>query len=131
MSLDEKHISIAKKLRRARQTIEEVHNHLQFRYFNTAINRIYYASFYAAQALLLSIDLVPKSHKGVRTLFLQHFVKEKKIPPELEKFYTRIFDERQFADYMDTEIFDEEAILYLFEQAKDFIRHIEIFLQEK
>lgn len=131
MNAAERDISIAQKLRRARNTIDEVHNHLQFGYFNTALNRLYYACFYAVQALLLSIDIAPKSHKGTRTMFSRHFIKEKKFPQELDGFYTRIFDERQFADYMDIEEFDDQTIRLLFDNAKKFIAHVENLLQKK
>jgi uncharacterized protein (UPF0332 family) len=131
MSGEEKNISIAQKLKRDRNTINEVHNHLQFGYYNTALNRIYYACFYAVQALLLSIDPAPKSHKGTRMLFLQHFIKANKLPQEYNGFYTRVFDERQFADYTDVEEFEVESIRSLFENAKGFIAYIEKLLEEK
>jgi uncharacterized protein (UPF0332 family) len=131
MNNKDKNISIAIKLRKAKATLNEIGQLLQFAYFNTALNRLYYACFYAVQALLLSKDLAPKSHKGIRTLFSQHFIKEKKFPEELNGFYTRIFDERQFADYMDVEEFDKESIHLLFEKAKIFIAHIEKLLDEK
>ena len=89
----DKNPRISKKIAKADSTINEIENLLKFGYYTTAVNRIFYACFYSVQALLLSINLEPRSHKGVRILFSFHFVKLGKIPGDLEDFYTRIFDE--------------------------------------
>lgn len=65
----DKNPRISKKIAKADSTINEIENLLKFGYYTTAVNRIFYACFYSVQALLLSINLEPKSHKGVRTLF--------------------------------------------------------------
>lgn len=119
----EKSQRISRKITKAENTINEIENLLEFGYYNTAINRIFYACFYSVQALMLSIDLDPKSHKGVRTLFSFHFVKEGKIPVDLEDFYTRIFDERSFADYSDEDEMDKESLEFILSEAKKFIAH--------
>jgi uncharacterized protein (UPF0332 family) len=122
---------ISKKIAKADSTISEINNLIQFGYYNTAINRIFYACFYSVQALLLSIDLEPKSHKGVRTLFSLHFVKQNKVPKDLEDFYTRIFDERSFADYSDEDEMDKESLHFLLADAKKFIAHNKQLLGEE
>jgi uncharacterized protein (UPF0332 family) len=122
---------ISKKIAKADSTINEITNLLEFGYYNTAVNRIFYACFYSVQALLLSVDLEPKSHKGVRTLFSFHFVKNGKIPKDLEDFYTRIFDERSFADYSDEDEMDKESLHFLLADAKKFIDHNKQLLGEE
>jgi uncharacterized protein (UPF0332 family) len=44
------------RIGRAIETVEEIHVHIQNRFWNTAINRMYYACFYAVSAK----NLVPK-----------------------------------------------------------------------
>ena len=39
------------RLQRAKETILEVEVHIQNKFWNTAINRLYYACFYAVEAL--------------------------------------------------------------------------------
>ena len=39
------------------------------------LSRAYYAALHYSRALLLSIDIIPKSHKGTLTLFSLHFIK--------------------------------------------------------
>ncbi len=41
---------------------------------NSIVNRLYYACFYAALALLLSKGLETKSHEGVQRMIGLHFI---------------------------------------------------------
>jgi uncharacterized protein (UPF0332 family) len=43
--------------------------------FESAVSRTYYAMFYTVQALLLTKNLSFSSHKGVITMFGEHFIK--------------------------------------------------------
>jgi len=45
MTGQEKEISIRQKIEKAKSTIDQIHNLLNFGYYDTAINRIYYACF--------------------------------------------------------------------------------------
>lgn len=65
------------RLNSAKSLLDEIKDHIERGYYNTAMNRMYYACFYAVSGLLLQseIDGV-KSHEGVRQnsasiLFLQ------------------------------------------------------------
>lgn len=131
MSDSDNDIISKRKIAKAKQVLYEINHHLQFGYFHTAINRIYYASFYAAQALLAKIDAYPKSHKGVLNKIALLYVQEGKFPPELARFLPRIFNERQLADYADIEDYDKETVEELFATASAFVKHIETLLKEK
>jgi len=131
MSGSENDIISRRKIAKAKQVLEEINHHLQFGYFHTAINRIYYASFYAAQALLAKEDAYPKSHKGVLNKIALLYIKEGKIPADLARFLPQIFNERQLADYADVEDYDKEMVEELFLTATAFVKHIETLLQEK
>ena len=66
------------RLNSAKSLLDEIKDHIERGYYNTAMNRMYYACFYAVSGLLLQseIDGV-KSHEGVTSknsasiLFLQ------------------------------------------------------------
>ena len=60
MTARDNEMIIRQKLIKSRARLSEINNLLQFGYYDTAINRIYYASFYSVQALLLSVDVEPK-----------------------------------------------------------------------
>lgn len=131
MTEEEKSDYISKKLKKANSLLDQINNLIQFEYFDTSINRIYYASFYAVQALLAKQDLFPKTHKGTLNLFALHFINEKKIPSELESYFPRIMDQRFLADYGADDFADKEVVNDLLLKATDFIRHIENLLNEK
>ena len=49
------------RLERAKETLLEVNSHLSNGFWNTAINRMYYACFYAVSALLpKTVELVQR-----------------------------------------------------------------------
>ena len=93
-------------------------------YFSTALNRYYYACFYAVTALLLTQELNPKTHSGVRTLFNLHFVQPGIVPFEFGQFYGQLFEKRQRSDYDDYLNADEETVNNLSVFAIEFIDKI-------
>jgi len=79
--------------------------------WNSAINRLYYACFYAITALLVKNKIEAKSHAGVKTQFFLKFIKTKAIPPiQYGKLYTDLFDWRQKGDYGDFFDFEKEDV---------------------
>ena len=56
------------RIERAEETIEEASLLSKESHFNAAINRLYYACFYAASALMVAYGLTASSHAGVKTL---------------------------------------------------------------
>ena len=78
MTTRDNELYMAQKMARSKSTLTEINNLLQFQYYNNTINRLYYASFYAVQALLCTVDIYPKSHKGMLLMLTQHFIQTKK-----------------------------------------------------
>lgn len=96
----------------------------------TAVNRAYYATFYAANALLATKGLERSKHSGVIAAFRQHFVKTGLIEPEYSDTYGQSMDERHNADY-DLETLSYETASENLENAARFIARIERFLTEQ
>ncbi len=92
--------------------------------FNDAVNRIYYACFYAVSALLISKALSSSKHSGVRSLFERYFVKDGPLPRQMGRFYHQLFDARQDCDYADFATFAQEEVEAWFGEAKEFIAKI-------
>jgi uncharacterized protein (UPF0332 family) len=53
------------RFNKALSTISEVEVLIENKFWNTAINRMYYACFYAVSALLVNEDIHTSSHTGV------------------------------------------------------------------
>ena len=104
--------------------------HVENKLWNTAVNRLYYACYYAVIALLIDKDIKAQTHSGVRQMFGLHFVKSGLIDKESGKFYTDIFDMRQTGDYDDYIDFRKEDVLDLIDPANELISKIEMLLSK-
>ncbi len=75
-----------------------------------AVNRAYYACFYATHGLLLTKSLDPKTHTAVRELLSREFVRDGQLDRSVARLYMRLFDMRQTGDYdVSKEILIEHA----------------------
>lgn len=110
----------------AKSLLDEIKNHIEHGYYNTAMNRMYYACFYAVSALLLQseIDGV-KSHEGVRQKFSQYFILTEKMSKEWGRFYSILFNNRSAADYEDFKNFDLAATQEMYPKVCVFIELID------
>ena len=100
-------------------------------YHGSAINRAYYAIFYAANGLLATQGLGRSKHSGVIAAFRQHFVKTGHIEVEYSRIYERVMDDRHVSDY-DVEAFIEsDRARTDMQDALRFVQRIERFLQEE
>ena len=64
-----------------------------------AASRTYYAVFHATRALLLSLGIQATTHKSLRSLFAQHFVKSGLLPAERSKKLAQLEALRSSGDY--------------------------------
>jgi uncharacterized protein (UPF0332 family) len=69
-----KEASIKLKLAKAKNLLAEVDVLVNHKFYMTAINRLYYGCFHATKALLLTKDLIPKTHSGTVSMLHQYFV---------------------------------------------------------
>lgn len=85
----------------ADESFEEGRALLESRHPRGALNRFYYAAFYAARALLTTRGQESVSHSGAIALFQLAFVKTGAIDPHIAEALARAFTRRQKADYTD------------------------------
>ena len=130
MNQKERQELVKYRITKARKTFKEVNLHVENKLWNTAVNRLYYACYYAVIALLLDEDIQAQAHSGVRQMFGLHFIKTGIIDKESGKFYTDIFDMRQTGDYDDYIDFKKEDVLDLIEPANELITKIEGLLKK-
>ncbi len=121
----EKEAYVKYRLQKANETISETKILIENKLWNTAINRMYYACFYAVGALLIKNGIEASSHSGSRQKFGQLFVHTGLISTELGKLYSELFEKRQKGDYNDFFDFDEETVLKLYQPAVEFIKELE------
>jgi uncharacterized protein (UPF0332 family) len=129
MNADEKRDLISYRLKKAKETFQEIHILIENKLWNTAVSRLYYSCFYAISALLVEHDFVTKTHTGARQLFGLHFIKPGIVDPELGRFYSKLFELRHSSDYNDFMNFGEQEVLPLIEPAEKLINRIEEILK--
>lgn len=110
------------RLNSAKSLLDEIESHIKQGFYNTAMNRMYYACFYAISALLLHAEIEGvKTHEGVRQMFGKHFILTGKLPKEWGRFYTVIYNNRSEADYEDFKNFDLTTVEEYYPQVCKFI----------
>lgn len=95
-------------LEKAADSLASAESEFAARRFAFAMNRAYYACFYAASAILLRLGHRFSKHSGVRSAVHQKLVKTGLITPDLGKIYDRLFENRQEGDYLEMVHFEEE-----------------------
>ncbi len=78
--------------------------------------------FYAALALLASVDQESSKHTGVLSLFNETFIKTKILPIEMSKMLRKAFDVRQMGDYEDNANVNMEQAEQILKFAEQFIK---------
>ncbi|MBQ2674285.1 MAG: HEPN domain-containing protein [Prevotella sp.] len=69
--------------------------------YGLAANRLYYALYYAASAILLSKGVVTKRHSGLMSQIHLHFVKTGILSPDEGALFKVMFSLRHEDDYED------------------------------
>jgi len=115
---------------RARETLEDARVLAQPARWNSCVNRLYYACFYAVTALLLKKDLSSSKHSGIRALFSQHYVRTGIVSKKLARIFNDLFERRQESDYIDFKKFNKDHVLLWQDQAGEFVESILRLLSE-
>ncbi len=92
---------IAYRIERAWRTFNDAKALAGNQSWNSAINRLYYACFYAVLALFAKHEINSHTHSGVKTQLALHFIKTGKLDKILGVLYSDLFDFRQKGDYGD------------------------------
>ena len=109
------------RLSRADESISEARVLLDNGHLHGAVNRLYYAGFYAVSALLLTEGRASSKHSGVRSLFDQHWVNTGRISTDLGRVYRQLFQRRQRSDYGDLAKFESQEVEKLAGEASEFV----------
>lgn len=116
------------RIARAHEALDEADLLIDQRHFSGALNRLYYAAFYAARALLATRNLDSSRHSGVIGLFQEHFVRTGLVSTEVARALPRAFEKRQTSDYGDFSEPTSEEVLSLRVQVRAFVASCEKIL---
>lgn len=121
---ESKQALIQYRLERAENSLEEAQYLIDGGYYNAAINRLYYACYYAVVALLLKNDISTQTHHGVRSMLALHFTSKGKLSPESNRTISTLFEKRHSSDYDDFIYCDQEMFDDLYPKAVAFIEEV-------
>ena len=122
MSKEDVDALVARRLEQARAALDDAAWLMQGeRSQQGIVNRLYYAMFYAALALLQKIGRAPSKHTGVIALFDKEFVLKGVFPRETSRHFHRAFELRQASDYRVTNPLSSQKLLSLLEEATAFV----------
>lgn len=116
------------RLERAEETIKEAASMLQNNFYNAAVNRLYYACYYAVSALLLKNNIQAHTHSGTKQMLGMHFIATGKLSNVYNIIYNDLFDKRHSGDYDDFLTFDRATVEALLPEAKKFIEAIKAII---
>lgn len=94
-----------------------------------AMNRIYYAMFYAVQALLGKKNVSFSKHGQVKGYFNREFIKSGVFPIDMGRLYNKTFEYRQKFDYVDFATPEKDMIIDYIQKAEQFANSIGEYLK--
>lgn len=116
---------ITYRLSRAKDTLMEADYNADGGYLNAAVNRLYYACYYAASALMLKNNLEIATHAGIKRMLGLKFIMPGILEPEYGNIYQILFQNRQASDYEDFMYCTEDHYNDLRPMAEKFILRME------
>lgn len=118
------HEHIKNKLEKGKAFMKEMDVLLQNKFYNTVINRLYYACFHVTKALLMTQGLDAKTHSGVGIVLHKNFIKPGVLEMHHAAFFAKLMNERSESDYGDFLIIDETEVEEFLEPGKDYFQHV-------
>lgn len=124
LEMQDKRAIIAYRLEKADAVMIEAKDNAGLKHWTLAANRLYYAVFHAATALLIDKSLTAKSHAGVIRVLCKEFVLNGTLDKNDARLISRLQNMRNSGDYDDLFDWTEEDVVPLIEPTEQLIRKI-------
>ena len=115
----------------ARDALESAQYNQDGGFYGVAVNRGYCAFFYAASALLMTLDITMRKHSGVLAAFREHFVKTGLFPVEDSNAYGEAYELSNTSDFEMLGSIEREQAVAVINSAKQFVTRRGAYLKEK
>lgn len=130
--MDNAHISLAKdRLLKASQRIDEAEYNFNGCFYETAVNRAYYAIFAAMRSVFALQGKAYASHKELFINFRKDYIKTGIFNVQLSDDINFTFAEREDADYEDTKVVSRETAQDCIDAAKRFYSDIKQYVEKE
>ena len=131
MKSDEREEYVKYRITSAYNTLDAANLLIENGFWNSAVNRMYYALFYSVNALLVKNKIQTKSHSSTRSQFSLYFVKTGILNKKYGKLLSELYDWRQKGDYENIFDYDKESVVPLIPRVKEMIDTIDNLLKNK
>ena len=131
MKVEESLDLISYRLERSRESLRAAEIMFESSMLTFSMNRVYYAMFYAVQALLVSRKVSFSKHGQLKAYFNREMIKTGIFPTEMGRLYNKAFEYRQKFDYVDFSSPDREMVSEYMEKARGFVSNIQEYLRQE
>ncbi|MDO4164154.1 MAG: HEPN domain-containing protein [Bacteroides sp.] len=121
MTVDEKKTLIAYRMQKSDCAMTEAHDNARLGHWSLVANRLYYAVFHMASALMLEKGIRTKSHAGLICVLGREFVTYGLLSKEDARLASRLLNMRQTGDYDDMFDWEEEDVAPLFPKTEELL----------
>jgi uncharacterized protein (UPF0332 family) len=128
---DERIAIVCYRTEKSKETMKEVAGIISLKYWNIAVNRLYYSVYYMVSALLVKNGYIASTHAGTKNLFGLHFIKTGILDKEFLRLYSKLFDLRLKGDYDDFFDLEEKEVTALLAPAQKMISALEKIIKEQ
>ena len=114
---------------KALESLKAARRELAAQGYSFAINRAYYALFYAVSALLLEEGHRFSKHSGVRAAFNRDIIRPGRLHRKHGDLYNQLFRDRQEGDYVEFTAFDAPYVQEKIDACEEFLAHLRPLLK--
>jgi len=130
LSNEERKIIVDLELERTDKILAQLQTLREKEYWDTLVNRMYYAAFHAVNALLIHNSMRVHTHKGALIMFNKDFVHTGLITQEEGRLFTQLESLRERGDYNCFIDASEQEVVPLIEPLKDLIEKIKHLIKD-
>jgi uncharacterized protein len=131
MSSDNIQVLVRSRLEQADDALNAARILLEQHSVRAAVNRAYYAMFYAVLALLALRKQETSKHSGVISLFDREFVRPGVFSRDLSQWLHRAFRQQLAADYAPLRTVSKDEAQQMFDEAQAFVARVREHLAQE
>ena len=124
LSDEERRIMVELEIERAEKITKQFEVLREQQYWDTLVNRLYYAAFHAVSALLIHNGMRVHTHRGALIAFNKEFVRTGVFTPAEGRLFSQLEGLRERGDYNCFVDATEEEVVPLIEPLKALIAKI-------
>ncbi|MBQ8360875.1 MAG: HEPN domain-containing protein [Bacteroidaceae bacterium] len=124
LTTDDRKAIIAYRCEKAMADLHQAKEVAKLVFWNLAGNRLYYAAFHMASALLLDKGMTARTHSGVIHMIGAQFIAKSLISKEYGRIFSRLFELRHSGDYDDMYNATEEEVAPYIEKTEAFLNEM-------